>query len=90
MIRLGKQNDKPKPIRIEFESTDAVFSLLKTKKRLSQLQEWKDLWITTDLTPYHRGVLLAIKKERDQRNSLLEEKIWFVKFIHGYIHKYPI
>lgn len=55
----------------------------KPKKLLYESTESKDSWLNTDLTDYQRGFLSAMKKERDQRNSLLGVKTVFVKCIHG-------
>ncbi|KAL4152733.1 hypothetical protein QTP88_000566 [Uroleucon formosanum] len=68
-VRLGKQSNKPRPIRIEFECPQSVFAVLKSKKILSTSQFWKNIWITADLTVLQRSNLSDLKKERDRRNK---------------------
>lgn len=63
VIRIGKQNSKPKLLRVVFESTDALFSVLKNKILLHSLPNRKDAWITTDLTSYQRKILSSLKKK---------------------------
>lgn len=83
VIRIGNQTNKSRPLRIELESAEAVSSVLKTKRLLRSFPEWKNIWITSDLTVYQREILFSLKKERDHRNSHLEENTWFIKFVHG-------
>lgn len=83
VIRIGNLNNKSRPIRVEFESKEAVISILKTKRLLFTHPEWKNIWISTDLTSYQREILSSMKKERDHRNSSSGEKTWFIKFVHG-------
>jgi hypothetical protein len=81
-VRLSKQSNKPRPIKIEFESLQSVFAVLKSKKLLSNNQFWKNIWITTDLTALQKSILSDLKKERDKRNSL-NNGIWFIKYVRG-------
>lgn len=81
-VRLGKQSNKPRPIRVEFECPQSVFSVLKSKKILSNDQFWKKIWISTDLTVLQRSILSDLKKERDRRN-ILNNAIWFIKYVRG-------
>jgi len=81
--RLGKHSNKPRPIRIEFESPQSVFAVLKSKKLLSNNQFWKNIWITTDLTVLQRTNLSDLKKERDRRNTLNNGTFWFIKYVRG-------
>lgn len=81
--RIGNQTNKSRPIRVELESTEAVKSVLKTKRLLLTLPEWKNIWITTDLTSYQREILSSLKKERDYRNSNSADSTWFIKFVNG-------
>lgn len=82
VIRLGKQSNKPRPIRITFDSPRAVLSVLKSKKSLLNVPSWKNAWITTDLTNNQRKFLSSLKKERDRRNGL-NDGTWFIKYIRG-------
>lgn len=82
VVRLGKQSNRPRPIRITFDSHQAVIAVLKTKKTLLNVPRWKNTWITTDLTNHQRKLLLSLKKERDRRNGL-DNGTWFIKYIRG-------
>lgn len=79
--RLGKIGDRPRSIRIVFESPNSVFSILKSKKILFNNPLRKDMWISTDLTPYQRHFLSTIKVERDRRNN--SELKWRIIYKRG-------
>lgn len=80
--QLGKQSTKPRPIRIIFDSSKSVIDVLKSKKSLSTLPMWSNVWITTDLTFYQMKILQSLKAERDRRNSS-DNGNWFIKYICG-------
>lgn len=82
VVRLGKQSNRPRPIRITFDSPQVVISVLKSKKSLSDVPHSKNTWITTDLTIHQRKFVFSLKKERDQRNGL-DNGTWFIKYIRG-------
>lgn len=82
VVRLGKRSNKPRPVRIIHNSSQSVFAILKSKKQLSNIPRWKNVWITKDLTYYQRTCLSALKKERDRRNGS-EDGNWFIKYSHS-------
>jgi cell division protein FtsB len=82
VVRLGTRSNKPRPVRVIFNSPQSVFAVLKTKKVLSNIPRWKNVSVTTDLTFHQRSSLSALKKERDRRNGS-DDGGWFIKYFRG-------
>lgn len=60
---LHKLSNKLRPIRVKFNSVDEVLRIIKPKRQLYHIFEYKYLWITTDLTQYQKKYLTSLKKE---------------------------
>lgn len=56
LVRLGKQSNKPRLVKIIFNSPQLVFAVLKSKNILSNIPRWKNTWITTDLIFHQRSI----------------------------------
>jgi len=54
VVGLDKQSNgtanRPRPIRITFDSPQVVLTVVKSKISLLNVPHWKNSWITTDLT----------------------------------------
>ncbi|XP_050532868.1 uncharacterized protein LOC126900891 [Daktulosphaira vitifoliae] len=64
--RLGKPNNKPRPLKVELQAATEVFKILGLSRILKSDQNLKDIRITSDKSPYQRELL------RDLRNQLRE------------------
>jgi hypothetical protein len=62
--RLGKPNNKSRPLKIELQAASEVFKILGLSRNLKSDQNFKDIRLASDKTPYQREFL------RDLRNQL--------------------
>ena len=75
--RLGKSNDRTKsrPIKIECETTDQKYMMLKRSKGLAQQESTRDVYIGPDLTRKERLANKDLREELKARRARGEENI---------------
>ena len=76
-IRLGKSNDRTKsrPIKIECETTDQKYMMLKRSKALARQESTRDVYIGPDLTRKERLANKDLGDELKARRARGEENI---------------
>jgi hypothetical protein len=80
--RLGKVSTKPRPLRITLPSSLDVFEILKVKRKLTTMDKFSSIRISTDLTQLQRKYLSNILSELKSRKDAGEHNI-FVRYING-------
>ncbi|CAH0551131.1 unnamed protein product [Brassicogethes aeneus] len=80
--RLGKSSStgKPAPLKVEFETKDAVYAVLKNKYKLKE--DNSPVQISTDKTAMERQHFKSILEELKQREENGDKDL-FIKYING-------
>lgn len=80
--RMGKKNEKPRPILVNLASKLEVLSILKAKRKLRTIDTLKHIFIGTDQTIQQRNQYKDIKRQIDEKKQGGDNS-WFIKFIDG-------
>lgn len=81
VVRLGRSDGrKPRPLKVEVDSRDSVFAILKNKRKLSE--EYAEVSITTDRTALQREQLKKVIHDINERKEQGEEDL-YIKYING-------
>lgn len=80
--RIGKKNEKPRPILVNLANKREVLSILKAKRKLRTIDTLKHIFIGTDQTIQQRNQYKDIKRQIDEK-KLQGDNSWFIKFVDG-------
>ena len=72
--RLGKKEDKDRPMRVIFKKPGTVEELLKKARNLKGKTQFKDISVSGDKTPLEREERKRLMIERDRRQADSDEK----------------
>ena len=67
--RLGKKEDKDRPIRVVFQKAGTAASLLSKAKKLKGKAQFQDISVAGDKTPLEREERKKLMMERDRRQA---------------------
>lgn len=81
-LRLGKLSNNCRPLRATLPNQHDVFNVLKNKRKLSNLGNFKNISISLDKTLLQRKHLKNLINELNTRKSLGETNL-FIKYING-------
>lgn len=79
--RLGKPNNKSRPLKIELQASE-VFKILGLSRNLKSDQNFKDIRLTSDKTPYQREFLRDLRNQLSLRTSNGEPNLT-IKYYKG-------
>jgi hypothetical protein len=79
--RIGNLSSKNLPLRITFNDTSDVTTILKSKSKLRNTDKYKNLWINSDLTNYQREQMKYFCHELQQKKNS-GERNWIIKYVH--------
>ena len=69
IVRLGKKEDKDRPMRISFKKAGTATDILKKGKNLKGKAQFKDISVAGDRTPLEREERKRLMMERDRRQA---------------------
>jgi len=81
-LHLGKVSSKPRPLRVSLPSFTNVFEILKVKRKLSAIDRFSTIRISSDLTILQRKYLSSITSELKSKKDDGQHSL-FVKYING-------
>lgn len=73
--RLGKPNNKSRPLKIELQTASDVFKILGLSRLLKSDQIFNDIKITSDKSPYQREFLRDLRNQLNERVSKGEQNL---------------
>lgn len=82
IIRLGKTTNKCRPIRATLPNQHDVYDVLKNKRKLSNLVDFKLISISTDRTILQRKHLKSVIDELNARKTAGEADL-FIKYVNN-------
>jgi hypothetical protein len=82
VVRLGKVSNKCRPIRATLPNQHDVFDVLKNKRKLSELANFKQISLSSDRTLLQRKHLKNLMDELNARKTAGETNL-FIKYING-------
>ena len=68
VVRLGKLDERARPLRASCESEKQVFDILKASRKLKENQTYSNIIIKRDQTPLERKQVKELLQERDRRS----------------------
>ena len=71
LIRFEGKNGKHGPILVELESVTIKNQVLKSARKLREINEYKNVYINPDLTESEAALEKSIRSERDKKNEEL-------------------
>ncbi|CAI6346848.1 unnamed protein product [Macrosiphum euphorbiae] len=80
--RLGKPNNKSRPLKIELQAASEVFKILGLSRNLKSDQNFKDIRLTSDKSPYQREFLRDLRNQLSARISKGEPNLT-IKYYKG-------
>lgn len=78
VIRIGKHSNITRPVKVIFNSSNAVLETLKNKNKIT----YPNIKVSSDLTLNQRNYLKKLRDQLEQRKSKGESNIT-IKYIHG-------
>jgi hypothetical protein len=82
ILRLGKSLNKNRPIRATLPTPHDVFEILKNKRKLKNLDAFKNITVSTGRTMLQRNHLKTVIDELNARKNVGENDI-FIKYINN-------
>lgn len=82
VLRLGKLSNKNRPIRATLPTQYDVFEILKNKRKLKNLDAFKNITVSTDRTLLQRNHLKTVIEELNARKNAGENNL-FIKYINN-------
>lgn len=82
VLRLGKLPNKNRPIRATLPTPQDVFVILKNKRKLKNLDAFKNITVSSDRTMLQRNHLKTVIDELNARKNAGENDI-FIKYINN-------
>ena len=79
----SKDTNKPGPILVEFEDAAIRNPILLAAKKLREVEEYKTVYISPDLTETERALDYELRRQRNEANSKLEANSPFRYGIRG-------
>lgn len=80
--RIGNSSSKNRPLRVVFSDISDVSSLLKSKVKLRKADQYKHVWINSDLTFTQREHMKSLRQELSRKREIGESN-WIIKYTSG-------
>ena len=76
VVRLGKRiPDRHRLLKVTLDSVSRKIQVLRNAKKLRNTQNWKEIFITPDMTPREREKNKELREELKRRRELGEERL---------------
>lgn len=82
VLRSGKASNKNRPTRATLPTQYDVFEILKNKRKLKNVDEFKNITISTDRTLIQRNHYKSVIDELNARKNAGENNL-FIKYINN-------
>jgi len=82
VLRLGKSSNKNRPTRATLPTPHDVFEILKNKRKLKNMDDFKNITISTDRTLLQRNHFKSVIDELNARKNAGENDL-FIKYINN-------
>ena len=73
VARLGKKSDKDRPMKVNLDSPQQVRDILNAAKNLKDKEEYQNVSVTTDKTPFERAEWRKLVRLREQRQAMSDQ-----------------
>lgn len=78
--RFGrKQDDKPRPVRVTFQTTETVHGVLKFSKSLKSIHDYRNVYISIDRSEEQQARHSQLVKELKKNITESPNKHWYIK-----------
>ena len=78
--KSSEDNPKPRPVKVELDSVDSKWQLIKNAKKLKDEEKYKNIGISFDKTRREQAEYRRLKEEKDRKNKDTESGSDFVIF----------